>query len=42
MKTITQCTFYFRIKAFQDVLEQDVIDIVQLQRLAFNGNDFSN
>ncbi|XP_028162178.1 TBC1 domain family member 13 [Ostrinia nubilalis] len=26
-----------RIQAFQDVLDQDVIDIVQLQKLAFNG-----
>lgn len=28
---------YFRIKAFEDMLDQDIIDIRQLQRLAFNG-----
>lgn len=28
---------YFRIKAFEEVLNQDVINMEQLQKLAFNG-----
>lgn len=29
---------FVRIKAFEEILDQDVIDMQQLQKLAFNGN----
>lgn len=36
-KSIIDIQQYCRVKAFEEILQQDVIDLKKLQELAFNG-----